>query len=98
MTKLTEWLSLISTFVAIWLILVKGTVVQVPKDYETHVLLLPIYAIVLFGLASASVVAYRVATFNDCPEAAEELRRQIKEAKSDLQSKGFKFGSVKKED
>lgn len=36
-------------------------------------------------------VLYRVFTFNDCPEAAEELQKQIDEAKADLSAKGFKF-------
>lgn len=36
-------------------------------------------------------VLYRVFTFNDCPEAAEEIQKQIEEAKADLSSKGFKF-------
>lgn len=36
-------------------------------------------------------VLYRVFTFNDCPEAAEELQQQIDAAKADLSAKGFKF-------
>lgn len=36
-------------------------------------------------------VLYRVFTFNDCPEAAEELQKQIDEAKADLSAKGFAF-------
>ena len=33
----------------------------------------------------------RVATFNDCKEAAEELKRQIEEAHADLRSKGMQL-------
>lgn len=40
---------------------------------------------------SVFTVLYRVFTFNDCPEAAEELQRQIKEARGDLTGRGFKF-------
>lgn len=40
---------------------------------------------------SAFTVLYRVFTFNDCPEAAEEIQKQIEEAKADLAAKGFKF-------
>lgn len=30
-------------------------------------------------------------TFNDCTEAAKELKQDIEKARSDLKSKGFKF-------
>ena len=33
----------------------------------------------------------RVATFNDCEEAAKELQQQISEAREDLRGKGFNF-------
>lgn len=39
-------------------------------------------------------ILYRVFTFNDCPEAAAEIQRQIKEARADLSAKGFKFDKV----
>ena len=42
----------------------------------------------------------RVATFNDCEEAARELQQQISEAREDLRKKGFNFEEkpVKKTD
>ena len=45
-------------------------------------------------------VSCRVATFNDCEEAAKELQQQISEAREDLRSKGFNFEEkpVKKTD
>ena len=33
----------------------------------------------------------RVATFNDCEDAAKELQLQISETREDLRSKGFNF-------
>lgn len=36
-------------------------------------------------------IHFRVATFNDCEEAAAELQKQITEAREDLRDKGFKF-------
>ena len=36
-------------------------------------------------------VMIRVATFNDCEDAAKELQLQISEAREDLRSKGFNF-------
>jgi dolichyl-phosphate mannosyltransferase polypeptide 3 len=37
------------------------------------------------------MIAIRVYNFNDCTEAAEELKQQIEEAKADLTKKGLKF-------
>jgi dolichyl-phosphate mannosyltransferase polypeptide 3 len=50
---------------------------------------MPIYALIAFACYSLAVIGYRVATFNDCTDAAEELRKQINEARADLKSKGF---------
>ena len=38
-----------------------------------------------------NVFACRVATFNDCEDAAKELQKQIGEAREDLRNKGFNF-------
>ena len=56
-----------------------------------HTKLLPVYTVVIFGLISAGIVIYRVLTFNDCPEANQELQKQIEQAKADLRSKRFIF-------
>lgn len=45
----------------------------------------------MLQIYSVFTILYRVFTFNDCAEAAEEIQRQIKEARADLQSKGFQF-------
>lgn len=45
----------------------------------------------MLQIYSVFTILYRVFTFNDCAEAAEEIQRQIKEARVDLQSKGFQF-------
>lgn len=45
----------------------------------------------VFQFYSVFTVLYRVFTFNDCPEAAEELQKQIEEAKKDLAAKGLKL-------
>ena len=37
------------------------------------------------------LLCFRVATFNDCEDAAKELQKQIGEAREDLRSKGFNF-------
>ena len=47
-----------------------------------------------------NLIVSRVATFNDCEEAAKELQEQISEAREDLRKKGFNFEEkpVKKTD
>jgi dolichol-phosphate mannosyltransferase subunit 3 len=47
--------------------------------------------LIAFGLVSLAILIYRVLTFNNCDEAAEELKNEIAEARKDLTSKGFKF-------
>ena len=37
-----------------------------------------------------SIIAWRVYTFNDCEEAARELKQEIKAAKEDLKKRGLK--------
>ena len=36
-------------------------------------------------------VGYQLMTFNDCKEAADEIKQEIQMARRDLASKGFKF-------
>lgn len=47
--------------------------------------------ITFLQLYSVFIILYRVFTFNDCPEAADEIQKQIEEAKADLKTKGLKF-------
>lgn len=93
MTKLLEWLSVGLVLGSVWAFLLFGDAVSLDPDARQHVLLAPIYAVLAIGFVSFIIVVYRTATFNDCPEAAEELKRQIEEAKKDLAAKGFKFPS-----
>lgn len=56
-----------------------------PSKGADHILIYLLQAYSIF------IVLYRTFTFNDCPEAADEVQRQIKEAKEDLASKGLKL-------
>lgn len=53
--------------------------------------IIELYPFHLLQLYAVITVLYRVFTFNDCPEAAAEIQKQIDEAKADLSAKGFKF-------
>eukprot|EP01083_Nonionella_stella_P018899 52574_1 len=61
------------------------------SSIEILVTYLPIWAILCLGVYALSSVLYRVATFGDCPEAADELSKQIVGAKEKLKAAGFAF-------
>jgi len=58
---------------------------------EILVVYLPIWAIMALGIYALTSVLYRVATFGDCPGAADELGRRIIVAKEKLKGAGFSF-------
>ena len=89
MTKLLEWVSVAIAFLSVWILAISGHLFQTSEESRVHVLLSPIYLVIVFGLVSLAIILYRVATFNDCPEAYQELKDQITEARKDLASKGF---------
>ncbi|XP_077362696.1 dolichol-phosphate mannosyltransferase subunit 3 [Festucalex cinctus] len=92
MTKLMEWLFGVSVVLAAWVLIAFDPLdLSVPHTYREVAFPMPLYLLVSFGCYSLATVGYRVATFNDCQEAAEELQAQIKEAKQDLRRKGLKI-------
>lgn len=92
MTKLLQWLLGASVFGVAWGLVVLDLMnLRLPRAYREVAWPMPVYLLVVFGCYSLATVGYRVATFNDCQEAAKELQAQIHEAKLDLQKKGLKF-------
>ena len=91
MTKLMEWMLGFGTVAAVWITIIFRFVEGISDTFHSLVMPLPIILVTVFGLVSILVILYRVATFNDCVEAAEELKQQIQEAKKDLSSKGMTF-------
>jgi len=88
MTKLMEWLSVALVGLALWLAAYTGSL---QTAYRGELLWSPVVLVTLLGVYSVLTIAYRVATFNDCDEASQELQKQIGEAREDLRSKGFVF-------
>lgn len=89
MTKLAEWLVLGITLVTVWYNLLIG---RIPSDLtRDQILCAPFIFVGIVGIAVLAVLIRRVQTFKDSPEAAEELRKQVIQARDDLASKGFKF-------
>lgn len=92
MTKLLEWLFGVSLLGAVWALVTFDLLdLSLPKTYREVAWPMPLYLLVSFGCYSLATVGYRVATFNDCEEAAKELQQQIEEAKEDLRKKGLKM-------
>lgn len=90
MTKLLEWLFGVSVLGAVWASVCFDVFgLELPRSCREAAWPMPLYLLVSFGCYSLATVGYRVATFNDCDEAAKELREQIKEAKEDLRKKGL---------
>ncbi|XP_053133541.1 dolichol-phosphate mannosyltransferase subunit 3 [Hemicordylus capensis] len=93
MTKLLQWLSTLTLLGAIWAALTLNLLGLHPLPSPLYQVLwpLPTYFLVAFGCYSLGTVGYRLATFNDCEDAARELQAQIREARDDLTQRGLKF-------
>jgi len=89
LTKLVQWLIGAGLIVSLWMTLLNNP--KMANAYPLTVLFWPVGLVATFGLISLAVIAKRVYDFNDCTEAAEELKRQIVEAKADLTAKGLKM-------
>ncbi|XP_061597765.1 dolichol-phosphate mannosyltransferase subunit 3 [Cololabis saira] len=92
MTKLMQWLFAVCVLGVAWAVVCFDLLeLGFPRPYRELAGPMPLYLLVSFGCFSLATVGYRVATFNDCDEAARELQEQIKEAKEDLKKKGLKM-------
>lgn len=92
MTKLLEWVSGVLVLGVAWAVVSFDLLdLSVPRPYREVAWPMPFYLLVTFGCYSLATIGYRVATFNDCDDAAKELLEQIKEAKEDLRKKGLKL-------
>lgn len=97
MTRFTQAASMALVCFAVWLrLLTWPDVIQ--SNYYFHVQYLPIYVLLVFGLTSVAIILYRVATFNNCIEANNELMEQIQQAKAELANLGFQFKTEKEKD
>ncbi|XP_071477293.1 dolichol-phosphate mannosyltransferase subunit 3-like [Diadema antillarum] len=91
-TKLVQWLTVFVLLASSWSAIVFNLLpMKVDERLREVVWPFPVYLLVAFGCYSVGTIGYRVATFNDCHEAADSLKKEILEARKDLTSKGFKF-------
>ncbi|KAL5285196.1 DPM3 family protein [Megaselia abdita] len=92
MTNLMRWLMYLGLFLVPYLsICLRFVETSFTNRHFLEFQLLPIIAVILFGLYSIYAVLSGVMSVKDCPEASKELSEQIQEARKDLISKGFKF-------
>lgn len=93
MTKLMEWAFVATIFFSIWTVAITGNIKSpLLNKWETVILYLPVILIFLFGLYAATVVLYRVFTFNNCEEAAAELQEvSIRKYFFFHEAKSYKF-------
>lgn len=54
-------------------------------------LLSPLLLLIVFGLYSVTVILYELYIFRTCPEAAEELQKDLQRAKRSLKQQGFEL-------
>ncbi|NP_001232741.1 dolichol-phosphate mannosyltransferase subunit 3 precursor [Taeniopygia guttata] len=93
MTKLAQWLCALALLGSAWAALALAPPgLQPPAPLRRALLPLPVYLLVAFGCYSLATVGYRLATFNDCEEAAAELQEHIRAARADLRRRGLRLG------
>ncbi|KAM4861771.1 dolichol-phosphate mannosyltransferase subunit 3 isoform 1-T1 [Thomomys bottae] len=90
MTKLAQWLWGLALLGSTWAALTMGAL-ELPLPCQEVLWPLPAYLLVSAGCYALGTVGYRVATFQDCEDAAQELQSQIQEARADLARKGLRF-------
>lgn len=49
----------------------------------------PLVLVALFGLYSAAVILHGIVTFPECPQAYEDLKKDIQRARAQLSARGF---------
>ena len=90
-TKMVQWLAVIAVSMEVWYGLISGWMgIQLSRPVSEALIPLPLYTVMCFGCYSLATIGYRLMTFNDCNEAANELMEEIAEAKKDLSSKGIR--------
>ncbi|KAL6067968.1 Dolichol-phosphate mannosyltransferase subunit 3 [Balamuthia mandrillaris] len=97
MRKVIRWILYFLVAISGWgyFVRVIQPTLSLSYEYNLFFYLLPLTALVLFGLYSLARILINVATFPTCPDAAKELRKEMDEAERDLKRRGFKFGQTR---
>ncbi|KAK0354478.1 hypothetical protein LTR91_017735 [Friedmanniomyces endolithicus] len=88
MTRAQQTLSIGLLLSSIYMVAFLG-LAPLPEKLQTDVIpVLPFWAIVTFGAYLLAKLGYGVLTFNDVPQAHQELVKQIEQARVELKKKG----------
>ncbi|EMC92583.1 hypothetical protein BAUCODRAFT_151014 [Baudoinia panamericana UAMH 10762] len=88
MTRAQQTLSIGLLVASVYMVAFLGLAPLPKKIADDIIPVLPFWALVTFGAYLLAKLGYGVLTFNDCPDAYEELMKQIQEAREDLKKKG----------
>mmetsp|Transcript_11959 Transcript_11959/g.28950 ORF Transcript_11959/g.28950 Transcript_11959/m.28950 type:complete len:98 (+) Transcript_11959:290-583(+) len=86
MRRLVTLGSFAVAFLAVWVYALQS---GLPEAYNTAVRLLPLWALVSFGLYSLAVIGWSLAHFPTCPKDAKILQGEMKEAQRELCARGI---------
>ncbi|KAK3050135.1 hypothetical protein LTR09_008524 [Extremus antarcticus] len=93
MTRAEKTLQLSAIVSTLYMIFFVG-ILPIPEKITNDIIpYLPFWALVSFGAFLLGKLGYGVLTFNNVPDAYDELMGQIKEAKADLRKKGVEVGA-----
>ncbi|XP_036917902.1 dolichol-phosphate mannosyltransferase subunit 3-like [Sturnira hondurensis] len=92
LTKLAQLLWALALLGSAWAALTTGALgLELPPSCREVLWPLPAYLLVSAGNYALSTVGYRVATFHDCEDVAQELQKQIQEARANLSCRWMCF-------
>jgi dolichyl-phosphate mannosyltransferase polypeptide 3 len=90
MKRSTGYTLTLFVLVSAWLLSLTFLNHLVPAKYHDILWILPWYALVCFGSYTLFKIGIDLLTFNDYPEETKALEKDIKNAKHDLEVRGFK--------
>ncbi|RMJ26891.1 Dolichyl-phosphate mannosyltransferase polypeptide 3 [Aspergillus sp. HF37] len=88
MTRALQSLSVFLLLSSLYLVLYLGLVPLNQTVQKEVIPVLPFYALIVFGCYLLGRLGVAIATFNDVPEAHDELQKEIVQAKAELRRGG----------
>ncbi|KAI9219329.1 dolichol-phosphate mannosyltransferase subunit 3 [Blastocladiella britannica] len=87
MTKLVAFLIQLAVATALWLVLLNDVLpfTLIPLAVVPAI---PSWCLVTFGAKSLASIGWSLITFGDCPEAHQEILKEIKQAHEELRRRG----------